>query len=293
VVAAVHPTYRVWMALTQHANGWQQEVLTFIRPDDPLGAFVYFVLFVVVALMLSRGLRAAVHAALSKEPHIDRTAINFMQQIGSVLIWLMMIILYAHLIPQLRAVGTALLAGAGVASVVIGLAAQSTLGNLVAGISMTIYRPFRLGDILQVGAPTGTEIGTVESISLGYTTLRVQDGRFVVLPNSVAASQVALNLSPGTGRWPASIAIRISRDADIEATSKLAIEVAAQVLGPTAVSICLLTKVDATEAQLDLRFQASDAASRDAQRAKVMLCLDQRLAAAGQGAPAGHRATFA
>jgi small conductance mechanosensitive channel len=268
-------------------------LLSLIRPDDPIGAFVYFVLFVTVAVILTRGLRAAVHAALTKEAHVDRTAINFLQQIGSVLIWLMMVILYAHLIPQLRAVGTALLAGAGVASVVIGLAAQSTLGNLVAGISMTIYRPFRLGDILQVATPTGTEIGTVDSISLGYTTLRVQDGRFVVLPNSVAASQVALNLSPGTGRWPVAIAIRVSRDADIEAACKLARDSAAEVLGPAAVSGCLLTKIDATEAQLELRFQASDSASRDSQRAAVMLHLDQRFAAAGQGTPAAQRPTFA
>jgi small conductance mechanosensitive channel len=274
-------------------KGWQHELLSFIRPDDPVGALVYLVLFVAVALMLSRGLRAAVHAALSKEAHIDRTAINFMQQIGTVLIWLVAIILYAHLIPQLRAVGTALLAGAGVASVVIGLAAQSTLGNLVAGISMTIYRPFRLGDILQVSAPTGTEIGTVDKISLGYTTLRVQDGRFVVLPNSVAASQVSLNLSPGIGRWPVSIAIRLSRDADIEAAGKLAIKAAGEVMGEGAVSGCFLTKVDATEAQLELRFQASDAASRDLQRAKVMLHLDQQFAAAGQGMAATQRPTFA
>jgi small-conductance mechanosensitive channel len=268
-------------------------LLSLIKPDDPIGAFVYFLLFVTAAVMLTRGLRAAVHAALTKEAHVDRTAINFLQQIGTVLIWLMMIILYAHLIPQLRAVGTALLAGAGVASVVIGLAAQSTLGNLVAGISMTIYRPFRLGDILQVAAPTGTEIGTVDSISLGYTTLRVQDGRFVVLPNSVAASQVALNLSPGTGRWPVSIAIRISRDADIEAASKLARSAAAEVLGEAAVGGCLLTKIDATEAHLELRFQATDSASRDAQRAAVMLCLDQRFAGAGQRTPSAQRPTFA
>lgn len=266
--------------------------LSLIRPDDPIGAFAYFVLFVTAAVLLSRGLRAAVHAALSQEAHVDRTAINFLQQIGTVLIWLMMIILYAHLIPQLRAVGTALLAGAGVASVVIGLAAQSTLGNLVAGISMTIYRPFRLGDILQVAAPTGTEIGTVDSISLGYTTLRVQDGRFVVLPNSVAASQVALNLSPGTGRWPVAIAIRVSRDVDIEAASKLARSAAAEVLGEKAVSSCLLTKIDATEAQLELRFQATDSASRDSQRAAVMLRLDQRFAQARQGTPAAQRPTF-
>jgi small conductance mechanosensitive channel len=274
-------------------KSWQQDLLSFIRPDEPVGALIYFVLFVVAASMLSRGLRAAVHTALSKEAHVDRTAINFMQQIGSVLIWLMTIILYAHLIPQLRSVGTALLAGAGVASVVIGLAAQSTLGNLVAGISMTIYRPFRLGDILQVGAPTGTEIGTVDRISLGYTTLRVQDGRFVVLPNSVAASQVALNLSPGTGRWPVAILIRVSRDADIEASSKLAMETAAQIVGQGAVSSCFLTKVDATEAQLELRFQAPDAASRDALRAKVMLRLDQSFSAAAQRTTPTQRPTFA
>src|SRR3984885_4037894 len=270
---------------------WQHQLFSILEPGEPIGAFIYFVLFIALGLMLSRGLRAAVHAALSKDRHIDRTAISFMQQIGTVAIWIMMIILYAHLIPQLRALGTALLAGAGVASVVIGLAAQSTLGNLVAGISMTIYRPFRLGDILQVAAPTGTEIGIVEHISLGYTTLRVQDGRFVVLPNSVAASQVALNLSPGTGRWPVSIAIRISRDADIEAATKVARAAAAEVLGEKAVGSCLLTKIDATEAQLELRFQATDSASRDSQRAAVMLHLDQRFAA-GQDTPSAQRPTF-
>ncbi|HEY1899757.1 MAG TPA: mechanosensitive ion channel family protein [Steroidobacteraceae bacterium] len=272
---------------------WQRDLLTILKPDEPIGAFIYFVLFVIVALLLSRGLRSAVHAALSKERHIDRTAISFMQQIGTALIWVIMIILYAHLIPQLRALGTALLAGAGVASVVIGLAAQSTLGNLVAGVSMTIYRPFRLGDLLQVGAPTGTEIGVVDHISLGYTTLRVQDGRYVVLPNSVAASQVAINLSPATGRWPVAITIRLSRDADLEAASKLARAAAAEVIGDTAVTSCWVTRVDATEAQLDLRFQAADAVRRDSQRSAVILHLDRRFTALGQGTATAQRPTFA
>jgi small conductance mechanosensitive channel len=275
-----------------------KDLLSIVKPGEPIGALFYFVLFVIIALLLSRGLRTAVHAAIAKETHVDRTTVNFLQQIGSALIWVIMLILYAHLIPQLRALGTALLAGAGVASVVIGLAAQSTLGNLVAGISMTIYRPFRLGDTLQVAAPTGTEIGTVENISLGYTTIRVQDGRSVVLPNSVAASQTAINLSPGNGRWQQVIAIRLSRDADLEAASKLAREAAAQVVGEAAVSSCFLTRVDATEAQLELRFQASDAVHRETQRAAVMLALDRKFtaaahAAAAPGTPAAQRPTFA
>lgn len=272
---------------------WQRDLPAVFRPDEPLGALLYFVIFVTIAALLSRGLRSAVHAALSKERHVDRTAISFMQQIATVCIWVMMIILYAHLIPQLRALGTALLAGAGVASVVIGLAAQSTLGNLVAGVSMTIYRPFRLGDTLQVAAPTGTEIGTVEHISLGYTTLRVQDGRFVVLPNSLAASQVTLNLSPGIVRGLLTITIRINRDADIDTATKLARSAAAEIVGEAAVSGCYLTRIEATEAQLELRFQPAEAGSRELQRAAVMMRLAQRFAEAAKNGPPGQPPTFA
>jgi hypothetical protein len=50
-------------------------------------------------------------------------------------------------------------AGTATGGTAAGLAAQSTLGNLVAGLSITLYRPFRLGDTLQVTAPTGTEVG--------------------------------------------------------------------------------------------------------------------------------------
>src|ERR1700723_3709197 len=173
----------------------EHDLLSFVQPGTLLGALAYLVIFVVLAMLLSKALRAAVHAAMTRNGHLDRTSISFLQQICTALIWVVMVILYAHLIPALRSMGTALLAGASVASVGIGLAAQSTLGNLVAGIAITIYRPFRLGDTLQIAAPTGTEIGTVENISLGYTTIRVQDGRSVVLPNSVAASQVMINLT--------------------------------------------------------------------------------------------------
>lgn len=71
-----------------------------------------------------------------------------------------------------RALGISLLTGVIVASVVIGLAAQNTLGNLIAGVSLLLYRQFQLGDVAQVTAPTGLETGTVERLTLGYTTLR-------------------------------------------------------------------------------------------------------------------------
>ncbi|MGH8211059.1 MAG: mechanosensitive ion channel family protein [Steroidobacteraceae bacterium] len=259
----------------------EHDVLSFLKPDTLFGALIYLVVFFTAALLFSRALRTVVHAAMTRHGHIDRTTISFLQQFGSALIWVMMLILYAHLIPMLRSMGTALLAGASIASVVIGLAAQSTLGNLVAGVSITIYRPFRLGDTIQVAAPTGTEIGMVEMISLGYTTLRTADGRYIVVPNALAASQVSINLGATYSPWPMTIAIRINRDADLEAARKLAVTVATETVGEKAVGGCFLTKVEATTAVLELRVQAPDAASRDKLRTSLLSKLAQGFMEAG------------
>jgi len=204
-----------------------------------------------------------------------------------------MLILYAHLIPVLRSMGTALLAGASVASVVIGLAAQSTLGNLVAGVSITIYRPFRLGDTLQVTAPTGTDIGVVELISLGYTTLRAPDGHLIVLPNAIAASQVTINLNTTYAPWPINLTLRLSRDADIEAARQLALNVAKEIAGEKAVVGCFLTKVDASAITLELRLQAPDAAARDALRTKMLSSLPHRFSEAKIGSSSADLPSFA
>jgi small-conductance mechanosensitive channel len=231
-------------------------------------------------MLMSRALRVAVQAAMTRNGHLDRTSISFLQQICTALIWVLMVILYAHLIPALRSMGTALLAGASVASVVIGLAAQSTLGNLVAGIAITIYRPFRLGDTLQVATPTGNDIGIVELISLGYTTLRAPAGHLIVLPNSSAASQVILNLSATYAPWPIAITIRLSRNADQEAARRLALGVAAETAGEKAVIGCFLTKMDGASITLELRLVAPDAAGRDALRSKLIAYLAQRFSEA-------------
>jgi small conductance mechanosensitive channel len=270
----------------------EHDVLSTLRPDSLIGALLYLFLFVLVAMLLSRGLRAAVHAAMTRHAHIDRTTISFTQQLASAFIWVLMLILYTHLIPVLRAMGTALLAGASIASVVIGLAAQSTLGNLVAGVAITIYRPFRLGDTLQMASPTGTEIGTVEMISLGYTTLRAPDARLIVLPNSIAASQVIINLSQTFTPWQMSITIRVSRSANLEAARKLAISVAAESVGQEAISGCYLTRMEPSSAVLELRWRAPDAASRDSLRSTLLEHLAQRFAQGEFAAGATEPASF-
>ena len=222
-----------------------------LRPDSLLGAVAYLLLFCLLASLLSRGLRAGIQAAVAHADgeHLDRTAVNFLRQLGVLIIWIFVLALYAHLIPALRAVGTAMLAGASIASIVLGLAAQSTLGNLIAGISILIYRPFRLGDLLQVQVPTGSEIGTVEQLSLGYTILSTQDGRRIIVPNSVAISQVAVNLNAFASDTALTLAFWVSRSQLLQARS-LAIGFA-QAL-PAHVIGCFVVKSEPLAVQLSL-----------------------------------------
>jgi len=270
----------------------EADVFAYLRPDSLVGAAVYLLLFVLAALLLARALRAAMDTVMVRKGHLDRTTMSFLQQVGTAAIWVIMLILYAHLIPVLRAMGTALLAGASIASVVIGLAAQSTLGNLIAGVSITLYRPFRLGDTLQVSSPTGTEVGTVELISLGYTTLRTADGRCVVLPNSVASSQVTINLGAASTAAPLAIVIGIGRDTDVEAARRVALETARQLLGEAAALGCFLTRVDPNGAALELRVRVPDPLERDALRSRLVAALAQRFTDSGLDSRDGRRASF-
>jgi small-conductance mechanosensitive channel len=86
--------------------------------------------------------------------------------------------------------GSALLTGASVISVVLGLAAQNTLANLIAGMALLLYQPFRLGDRLVVSTPKGVVTGTITSLTLGYTLLETAAAEEVVVPNIVMATVV-------------------------------------------------------------------------------------------------------
>jgi small conductance mechanosensitive channel len=166
-------------------------------PKTFLGAILYGLVFLIFAWLFGRASHLAVQRLLAKDTHnrVDRTAVNFLAQLARFAVYIFAFISYAHVVPALSGLGTAWLASAGILSVIIGLAAQNTLGNLIAGISLLLYRPFNVGDHLQLTAPTGLESGWVENINLGYTILKTDDNRRVVVPNSIMASQTHINLT--------------------------------------------------------------------------------------------------
>ncbi len=209
---------------------WQtlQTQLAQLQANTWVGAFVLLVAFLFGGMVLSWAMRRAIQLLLERyrDQRIDRMAASFLSKVAGVFLWLIVIMLYAHMIPALAKLGTALLASVSVASIVVGLAAQSTLANFVAGISLIFYRPFRLGDRIQINAPTGLETGIVEDVSLGYTVLQTFDNRRVIISNSVISNTVMVNLTAVHPRVMAIVPFSISYDADIDKARASALELA-------------------------------------------------------------------
>jgi small-conductance mechanosensitive channel len=126
---------------------------------------------------------------------LDPTAAGYVGQILKLGCFLIAAIIYSHLVPALNKTGTLLLTSASVISLVLGLAAQNTLGHLIAGLAILFYRPFGIGEVILFNAPTGQETGTVRQFTIGYTELKTNDSRLVVIPNSVMISSVIIKLS--------------------------------------------------------------------------------------------------
>ncbi|MFS0853232.1 mechanosensitive ion channel family protein [Microbacterium sp. 179-I 3D4 NHS] len=82
--------------------------------------------------------------------------------------------------PEMRAVGTSLLASAGIVSIIAGLAAQSILGNLIAGVQVAFTDAIRVGDVVVVEG----EWGTIGEINLSYVVVYIWDERRLVVPCS-------------------------------------------------------------------------------------------------------------
>jgi small conductance mechanosensitive channel len=120
--------------------------------------------------------------------------VGFLIRLVAVLVALLVALRIAGLHQRDLAVGGAFTA------VVVGLAAQQTLGNLFAGMVLLSARPFRVGERVrfQAGNLAGTTEGTVESLGLMYITMS-QGGDIVYLPNSVALSAAVQPLREPAG----------------------------------------------------------------------------------------------
>lgn len=256
-------------------------------PGTLPGAAIYGVVFAVAAWIAGRTVRLAVHRALERHARrADQTAVRFLGQLSRLSIYVVAILSYVYVIPVLRQLGGVWLTSVGVVSVIVGIAAQSTLGNLISGVSLLLYRPFRIGDRLQVMTPSGAESGVVEGLSLGYTTLQTDDKRSIVIPNSVMASQTCINISLKSPRAPAIVTVNLGYSANIDRARTILTELArAHSAGVETVS-CRVSGWSDSGTTMVLTVGCADAANASEVKSDLLEAAKRRFDA--EGIPIAH-----
>jgi small-conductance mechanosensitive channel len=152
--------------------------------------------------------------------HLSETRHRILKRLIQVFIFLVALGIIIYLIPPLRALSYSMLAGAGIAAVIIGFAVQKSFANIFAGLFIGIYEPFRIGDYIKIGEQSGT----VEDITLHHTVIREWRNIRYVIPNSIISEETIENFTLSTPKVFHTFEIGISYDSDVDLARKIILE---------------------------------------------------------------------
>jgi len=163
-------------------------------------------------------LRRAYKRSPTQAPE-ERTRYRFFRNGVRTMMVILALIAIIYVIPSLRSLALTLFAGAGILAVVIGFAAQKALSDIISGVFIVAFKPFRVGDMIQAGE-IGV-FGTVEDINLRHTTILTFEHRRLMIPNSILSEDRIINSSIRDERTCEFIEFELALHADVERAMSL------------------------------------------------------------------------
>lgn len=148
--------------------------------------------------------------------NVDPTAYNFVKNAFTFIIIIFATISIIYSIPTFRQLAVTLFAGAGIIAAIIGFASQTAFSNIINGIFIVIFKPFRIGDIIEIGNKNSEYTGRVEDITLRHTVIKNFENKRVVVPNSVISTEIIINRSIIDERLIRYLDVNISYTTDID-----------------------------------------------------------------------------
>jgi len=167
-----------------------------VQPRHVITAIVLLAVASMLSRVVSVGFKRARERHLQRGTLLPETAtqLALTRRLLHIAIWVTSISAVLSQFQALRVISTGLLASAGLSGLIVGFAARSTLGNAIAGLTISITQPIRIGDDVELRG----ERGIVEDIHFTYTVLRLLvDGRRLIIPNDALANEVVKNATMG------------------------------------------------------------------------------------------------
>ncbi|MDX1514142.1 MAG: mechanosensitive ion channel [Gammaproteobacteria bacterium] len=153
-----------------------------------IAAIAIFVIGKWLAGMLANALRTVMRRAKQ-----DETLVKF---VGSIAYYAMFAFVIIAAISQLGVQTTSIIAVFGAAGLAVGLAMQNSLSNFAAGVMLILFKPFKVGDFVEVAGTAGT----VESVMIFSTRLKSADNKRIYVPNGQIFSATIVNYSANDTR---------------------------------------------------------------------------------------------
>ncbi len=155
---------------------------------DVLDIFLKYVLPFIAAYLIN----IVMNRFLSKELLRGKIHLIFLKGIILAIVWAAAALTALSGIPAFEKTWETAIASSGIAAVVLGLAAQSTLANVFAGIALSAStsRPFDIGDRIKID---NYDPGFVENITLRHTVIKTYQNEIIYIPNSIAGSATIVN----------------------------------------------------------------------------------------------------
>lgn len=119
--------------------------------------------------------------------------------------------------PSVKRLAAGVLASSALLGLVVGFAARQTLANAIAGISLAISQPIRVGDLVTFE----DETGEVEDVKLSYTSIRCEDGRRLVVPNERLAQSTIVNHTMVDPRVKVEVSVWLPQGGDADRALEL------------------------------------------------------------------------
>jgi len=177
-----------------------------------------------------------------------RTQVQVLRRIIVVVLAIVTLSLMLMTFPEIRQIGTGLLASAGLAGLVFGMAMKSTLASLIAGIQIALTQPIRIEDAVVVEG----EWGWIEEITTTYVVIRIWDLRRLVVPLSYFAEKPFQNWTRRTADLLGTVFLYMDYRVPVEALR----QELTRILKSTDKwrgSVCVLQVTDARENTVELR----------------------------------------
>ncbi|MFW6230692.1 MAG: mechanosensitive ion channel family protein [Nanoarchaeota archaeon] len=185
-----------------------------------LPSAVKFIIIFGLTVIVEHVLRYLVKKSFDKSSKIlkvDPSHYIFMKYLVSIVVYLAGIGIAMSFIPSLKTVAISLFASAGVLAVILGFAAQQAFSNIISGIFIAIFKPFKVGDTIKFS----NNIGVVEDITLRHTVIRNFENRRFVIPNSKISEETIENFNMTEEKTCRHVEISISYDSSIDKAMKI------------------------------------------------------------------------